>query len=232
MSTKVQPSVAKEIDYPDSDGKPMAETPEHRDNLAWLVEMLRFWFALEAMVYVSGNMFIYYVRGNRRKHVSPDVFVTRGIPKNQTPTRRRYLVWEENKAPDLVIELTSKSTRKEDMQTKFQLYQDVLKVQEYFLFDPYKEYLRPQLQGFRLVDGKYRRITTVDGRLPSEVLGLHLEADGWMLRLYDPKTRQWLPIPPEEREGRQKAEAAQKKAEAEAERLRQELAALRKRIRE
>lgn len=221
MATVPRKSKPSEIDYPDSDGQPMAETPHHRDNLAWLIEMLRTWFADESTVYVSGNMFIYYTPGDRLRHLSPDVFVTRGIPKTTTPERRRYLVWEEGKGPDLAIELTSPSTREEDVEDKFWLYQDTLQVREYFLFDPEEEYLTPSLQGYRLQHGKYVRIRPVQGRMPSKVLGLHLERDDWRLRLYNPATGQWLPTPPEER-------AALQRAEAENSRLRQELEALRR----
>jgi Uma2 family endonuclease len=192
----------------------MAETPWHRDNLAWLIEVLRACFQNDLMVYVSGNMLMYYIKGNPRRHVSPDVFVTRGIPK--LPERGRYLVWVERKGPDAVIELTSKSTRNEDLETKFRLYQDVLKVQEYFLFDPLDEYLTPSLQGYRLNKGKYTRIRPVQGRIPSKVLGLHLQRDGMLLRLYNPATGKWFLTPPEER-------AALAQAEAELERLRKEL---------
>jgi hypothetical protein len=113
-----------------------------------------------------------------------------GIPKRQ---RLNYLVWEEGRAPDVVIELTSKTTRKEDVEKKFHLYQDVLQVQEYFLFDPLGDYLKPSLQGNRLADGKYRPIAFEAGRLHSEVLGLYLERRGSELRLFDPKTGRWLP---------------------------------------
>ena len=48
-------------------------------------------------VYVWGNMMLYYVEGDRRKHVSPDVFVVRGVPKR--PERDYYLTWKEGKGP-------------------------------------------------------------------------------------------------------------------------------------
>ena len=183
------------IEYPESDGRPVGETPEHRDNLLHLVEMLRVWLAGDDMAYVSGNVFLYYVPGNRLRHLSPDVFVVRGIPK--APERRRYLVWEERKAPDVVIELTSPSTYEEDLDDKFAIYRDILRVQEYFLFDPLDECLEPRLQGFRLRNGVYAPIRRVKGRLPSKVLGLHLEYDDWELRLFDPVSRKRLPTPEE-----------------------------------
>ena len=70
--------------------------------------------------------------------------MSRGIPKHRTPERRRYLVWEEGKGPDVVIEFTSASTEEEDRETKMRIYRDVLRMKEYFLFDPYAEYLEPR----------------------------------------------------------------------------------------
>jgi hypothetical protein len=78
-----------------------------------------------------------------------------------------------------------------------------------------------------LVDGQYIRIQPVDGRLPSEVLGLHLEMHGKELRLYDPKTGRWLPTRSEVIE---QAEAARQQAVTENERLRRELEALRRQL--
>ena len=136
-------------------------------------------------------MMMYYVRGDKRKHVSPDVFVSRGVPD---VVRKYYLVWEEPRGPEFVIELSSKSTRKVDLTKKFALYRDVLGVEEYFLYDPLYEYLDPPLRGFRRRGDEFVPIEPVDGRLPSEVIGLHLEDGGANdLRLHDPATGLWLP---------------------------------------
>jgi Uma2 family endonuclease len=146
------------LTYPTSDGKPMAETDWHRDLMVALIQVLQEFYADEAMVYVSGNLLVFYVPGDGRKHVSPDVFVVKGVAKHSRPN---YLIWEEGKGPDLVIELTSSSTRAEDVKRKFVLYQDTLKVQEYFLFDPLGDYLKPALKGFRLQRGVYGPIRSV-----------------------------------------------------------------------
>src|SRR5438874_1585552 len=124
--------------YPTSDGKPMAETDWHRDLMVMLIETLKAFYRDSPRTYVSGNLLIFYEQGNKRRHVSPDVFVVKGVPKHDRPN---YLVWEEGKGPDLVIELTSSSTRREDVKKKFDLYQNTLKVKEYFLFDPLGDYL-------------------------------------------------------------------------------------------
>ena len=119
------------IDYPTSDGRPMAETELHRDLMIDLIETLKEWYKDDSMTSVSGNILLFYEEGNRRRHISPDVLVTHGIPKK---LRDYYLLWEEGKAPDMVIELTSKSTAKEDLRKKFDLYRDTLKVKEILPF--------------------------------------------------------------------------------------------------
>jgi Uma2 family endonuclease len=244
MATAPHRPRARAVQYPTGDGKPMAETEIHRDDMLDLIRTLQHHYDQAPMVCVSGNMLMYYEEGNRRKHLSPDVFVVRGIPKKE---RKYYLIWEEGKAPDVVIELTSKSTKREDQVKKRDLYRDVLRVPEYFLFDPTEDYLKPPLQGFRLEGDEYIRIEPIDGRLPSAVLGLHLERDGKELRLYDPERHTRLPKPLEREDAskreaemakreaemaKQEAEMAKREAEAanqRAEALRRELEALRRR---
>jgi Uma2 family endonuclease len=203
-----------DIDYPDSDGQPMGETPRHVRVIIDTYQSLDLRYADRNDVFVAANMFVYYVRGDRTKHVSPDVFVTFGIEKNKKPERRSYLLWEEGKGPDFALEVTSSTTREEDLEDKYWIYQDVLKITEYFLFDPYEEFLKPALKGFRLQRGQYVPIKSRKGRLPSKVLGLHLEQHEGELRLYDPSADRWLLTPRE--------------ALAEAERLRLELEKWRK----
>ena len=94
-----------------------------------------------------GNILLYYRPGNKRRHVSPDVMVVRGLEQRD---RENYLLWEEGRAPNVVIEVTSQSTRDEDLEDKLEIYRDEIGVAEYFLFDPRSEYLNPALQGHRL----------------------------------------------------------------------------------
>lgn len=223
------------IRYPTTDGRPMGETDLHRDVMVTAIETLKLCYAGQR-VYVSGNILLFYRPGNRRRHVSPDVLVTKGLQQQQS---ENYLLWQEGRPPNIVIEVTSNSTREEDLEDKFEIYRDEVRVAEYFLFDPRAEYLHPALQGYRLQAGQYERIKRVAGRLPSLELGLHLEQDGKQLRFWDPAARRWLPTPQEARETaeaerqraeaeRQQAEVKWRQAEAEAVKLRQELALLRR----
>ena len=230
MSTAPKSRSTRPVDYPTSDGKPMAETDLHRQDMVDVIETLQDFFAGDPQVYVTGNLLLFYEEGNRRKHVAPDVFVVRGVPK--LPPRDYYLLWKEKKSPEVVIEITSKTTRREDQKKKRTLYREVLRVPEYFQFDPTQDYLKPSLQGHRLVHGDYEPIPMVAGRLPSEILGLHLERDGTSLRLYNPATATRLPTRQEAlaASNQQLAVTNQQLAlkDAENERLRSELEALRR----
>lgn len=232
MSRITRPPLMGDLDYPTSDGRPMAETDWHRILMVALIQTLEEFFRDAPLVYVSGNLLVFYERGNRRKHLAPDVFVVRGVSKWR---RLHYLIWQEKKAPEVVIELTSSTTRKEDLTHKFGLYRDVLKVKEYFLFDPFEDYLDPPMQGYHLRKGAYVPIKAVNDRLPSQILGLHLERMGSDLRLWNPATGQRLLTPEEARRQaeaeRDREAAARKRAEAEVDRLRRENEELRRRSR-
>jgi Uma2 family endonuclease len=246
MATIPRASAQREVDYPTSDGKPMAETDLHRQDMVDVIQTLQDRFAADPNVYISGNLLLFYEEGNRRKHVAPDVFLVRGVSK--LPPRDYYLLWKEGKNPDLVIEITSKTTKREDQTKKRGLYRDVLKVREYFQFDPTEDYLKPSLQGHRLIDGELVPIMPIAGRLPSEILGLHLERRGTELRLHDPATGGCLLTPLEARqqaeverrqaeeqrrqaeEERRRESEARRQVEAENERLRRQLAELRREL--
>jgi Uma2 family endonuclease len=237
MATVPQKRRAREIQYPSGDGKPMAETELHLKDMIDTIQVLDDFFAAQPNVYVYGNLLLYYEEGNPRKHVSPDVLVALGVAKQ--PLRDYYLVWKEGKAPDFIVEITSKSTKQEDKKKKLGIYRDILRVSEYFLFDPTEDYLDPPLQGFRLAGGEYASIEPVAGRLPSQVVGLHLERDGKQLRLFDPATGQRLLTRLEGREAAERraaeerrradaAEATEQRLTQEVERLRREIDALRR----
>jgi Uma2 family endonuclease len=225
------------VHYPDSDGMPMAESDFQRKPLTYAIEALSIHFLNQPDVYVSGDLFVYYDEGNPEAVVAPDVFVVFGVPKRE---RRIYQVWKEGKAPDFVLEITSKSTRTKDQGPKRGTYA-YLGVREYFLFDPTTDYLVPPLLGARLEDSSYEPIPAQrlpDGSLSlySQVLGLELrlDASNKQLRFFDPATKNLLRSHAEaeaafqlEAAARHAAEERAQTAEAELERLRAELARLR-----
>ena len=185
-----KPVRKRAIYYPTGDGKPMAEDTLHRKQMAYCCDALEYRFASRPDVYVAGNDFVYYVEGQPRIRVSPDCYVVIGVEKKR---RKFYKLWEENNIPPAVVfEITSKATQKEDVEDKRPLYEQTLRVAEYFQFDPTGDYLHPRLQGQRLQEGRYQNIELRDNRMFSEQLGLELVAQDDALRFYDPAGGEWL----------------------------------------
>ena len=211
------------VEYPGSDGKPMGETLIHGRCIRDVLGALHAFFAERPDVLVAGDNFIYYEEGNPKASVVPDVFVVFGAVKDEHRAegwREVYKLWEEPKGPDFVLEVTSRSTRREDRVRKRSLYAR-LGVGEYFLFDPKGEYLAPRLQGMGLCGGRYERRWPV--RVPggggeegvwSGVLGLYLYGRGRELRLYDPVEGRELRTHEEEAAARRVAEARVAELEA------------------
>ena len=133
----------RRVHYPESNGLPLAETRFQYDSLTYAAGALDIHFRDRSDVAVEGNRLLYYVEGDPRSRVAPDVFVVFGVPKRR---RRIYLLWEEGEAPDFVLEVTSRSTRRQDAGFKRDLYAR-LGVREYWLFDPTGDWLDPRLQG-------------------------------------------------------------------------------------
>ncbi len=216
MTTTLAPEQDEDF-YPTGDGKPMAETDLHREQMNYLIFALASHFRNAPDVYVSGNNFLYYEQGNPRAVVSPDGYVVFGVPNHPRDT---YMLWLEGGiTPAVVFEVTSKKTKREDTRTKRPLYEAVLRVPEYFQFDPTGDYLRPRLQGLRLVDGQYQAIPLVDGGMHSEQLGLDLVQEGRTLRLFDPIYGVSLLSP---QETRQQAERETSRADRQTQRAEQE----------
>ena len=210
------------IFYPETDGEPMAVSDLHRRILTRLLQVLDTHFAQKPEVYVSGDILMYYVEGDPRKSIAPDVLVSFGLGKKP---RRTYLVWEEGKVPDFVMEFSSKNTYRNDLEDKMDLYA-LLGIQDYFLYDAEGLYLPTPLMGFTLVDGAYVPISRgVEGGLHASALNLDFHVDDTELGIYDPVAGEWLRTPAETAEARaETAEARAETAEAEIERLRAELA--------
>jgi len=226
MALPVTPSTT-EIYYPDTDGLPVAESDFQLGPLIYAIDALRSYFQGRDDVYVAGDLFLYYEEGNPSAVVAPDVFVVLGAPNR---SRSSYMLWREPKAPDFVLEITSQSTRTQDQVTKRERYA-ALGVQEYFQYDPTRDYLEPPLQGFYLVGNTYQPIpgtASSEGTLVlrSDVLGLELRLEEETLRLYDPATGQRLLSYQEAEQARQAAEERTRAAEARVAELEARLQAL------
>lgn len=205
----------EEIQYPSSDGKPMAESDITRDYMTYGVEALKLHFQGRSDVYVSANSFVYYEEGNKAAVVAPDVYAVFGVRKRK---RDNYKVWQEGGVtPQFVLEITSATTQDEDQETKPETYRS-LGVREYFQYDPSGDYLNPILQGVRLVNGQYEPIEANNIAfdtlwLYSEVLGLELHLVSGELRFRNPQTGEFLKTYQQSEQARLAAESAFQQSE-------------------
>ena len=211
-------------DYPESDGKPMAETPIHWRATVDAAQPLHEFYRDRSDVYVGSDMMMYYREGDVRACVSPDVFVAFGVPK--LPERRVWRTWVEGKLADFVLEITSLGTRRVDEVTKKALYAE-LGIREYWQFDPEGDYLEPMLRGRRVgSDGRYRALTLRkrDGALcHGSLLGLELRLEGERQRFFDPRRGEYLRTPRENEQALRGTAAALRAAQAENTELRRRL---------
>jgi Uma2 family endonuclease len=163
----------EQLEYPESDGLPMGETDTHR---RWMIRIdkLLSYRLREQRVYVGSNLLVYYVPGQPSRFVVPDNFVVFDCDPSD---RRTFKIWEEGRVPDVVFEVTSQSTRQEDLVKKPLIY-EAMGVREYFLFDPTASYLKPALQGFRLTEGRLVLMEPSADELICETLGVNLRLSG------------------------------------------------------
>ena len=214
------------VDYPDSDGLPMAENEFQFRSILYANSALAAYYRAHDDVYVVGNLLLYYEPSPRPgvpgKSVSPDLMVVLGAPKHM---RSSYLLWEEPKAPDFVLEVASESTYRSDLGSKRATYARI-GVSEYWLYDPIGVYHDPRLQGFRLVEGRYEPIPVMErtdgvltGYSEALALALRLYPDD-RFRFHDPASGRDLPSLDEAEDRLQESEAARKALEAELRALR------------
>lgn len=187
------------------------ESERHKAQMDLLIEALIPWLTQRNDGFVGGNMFVYYSLAQVRNQDfrGPDFFVVLGVPKGE---RKSWVVWEEGKAPDVVIELLSESTATADKTEKKLIYQNQMRVPDYFWYDPFNP---NDWAGFSIQQGVYQPLVPNDrNQLPSESLGLALQH--WQ-GTYKGITATWLRwatlqgelLPTPEEQERQRADRAE-----------------------
>jgi Uma2 family endonuclease len=209
------------IPLPETDGVPV-ESPWHHAQISLLIDVTTWHLRERQDFFVGGNLFLYYSREQieKKSYRGPDYMFVWGAERERS--RRYWAVWEEGgRFPNLIIELLSPSTAREDRTTKKKLYESVFRTEEYLCYEPEEEVL----EGWRLgAKQRYQKIAgNKQGWAWSEQLelwlgtwhGSYLNVEATWLRFF---TTDGEMVPT-------KAEAAA----AEAERLARELAVLKRR---
>ncbi|WP_437869747.1 Uma2 family endonuclease [Sorangium sp. So ce363] len=228
-----------EDELPHDDGEPM-ESDRHRKQMLLLIESLDLFWKDRDDVYVSGNMAIYFSELQTMKNDfrGPDVFVVLDTVRRD---RKSWVVWQENgRTPDVVIELLSESTESIDRGEKMRIYAKVLRVPEYFLFDPMKNTLEGYL--LDMASRAYEPMAlNAEGELASQQLGLrlgvrdglYLGSKGRWLRWLDAEGRVLPTAEEQARAAEEQVRAAEEQVRAAEERsqaLAEKLAAYEKRF--
>jgi len=181
MSTQIASRTRLDIQYPDSDGQPMADnTVQFR----WIVKLqggLDALFRDDPNVFVAGDLLWYPVEGNNTLRAAPDVMVVFGRPKGD---RGSYRQWEEDDvAPQVVFEILSPGNRPAETIRKFRFYER-FGVEEFYLFDPDTQLL----EGWVREGGSLTEIEQVDGWI-SPRLGVRFDLSRGELQVLRPDGR-------------------------------------------
>lgn len=224
-------------ELPFEDGLPMADSLAQCNGIVAAYNALRGHYADRDDVAVHADMFVHYLvevrdeeetvldnqpalryepgdqnRIVERRCVAPDLFVAIGAPKlgGRSPRgRNSFSLWQEPVAPGFVMEVLSPSSWRRDLKEKHDLYRR-LGIAEYWILDPYCDYVSVPLQGWRLRGRAYRDAKPLfgsapqtgpdaDGRLSgptfhSNVLGLDMRVEMSEPRFRDPATGRDLPL--------------------------------------
>jgi Uma2 family endonuclease len=138
-------------DLPCDDDDKM-ETARHKYQMDLLLETIYPWLEKRQDGYAAGNMFVYYSieQVKNKDYKGPDFYCVLDVPQTE---RKSWVVWQEGKAPDVVIELLSESTATYDKTEKKRIYQNQMRVPEYFWYDPFNP---DDWAGFSLAKGVYQ----------------------------------------------------------------------------
>lgn len=161
----------------------------------------------------------------------PDLFVAFGVDPAAYQSSNGYIISEQGKPPDFVLEVASRSTGSEDTGPKRRDY-EALGVSEYWRFDETGQYHRTRLAGDRLVNGRFEPIA-IEQVEPevlqgySHALNLLLRWENGLLAWHDPATGRHIATFLSERARAEAAEARAEAAEARAAEMEKELRRLR-----
>lgn len=156
MSTQTASRARPDVQYPDSDGQPMADNTVR---FRWIVTLqggLDTLFRDDPNVFVAGDLLWYPVEGNNTLRAAPDVMVVFGRPKGD---RGSYRQWEEDDvAPQVVFEILSPGNRPAETIRKFRFYER-FGVEKFYLYDPETQLL----EGWVREGGSLTEIEQIDG---------------------------------------------------------------------
>ncbi len=158
MSTATKPPLSPAIEYPDSDGNPMAENTLQFQWIVTIKEGVEAIHRDDPDVFVAGDLLWYPVEGVPTERMAPDTLIAFGRPKGH---RGSYMQWREGGiAPQVVFEVLSPGNRAGELQRKFDFYERH-GVEEYYIYDPDTG----EVEGYLRRGGRLCKIAQMDGHI-------------------------------------------------------------------
>lgn len=148
----------------------MSEGQPHRRAKARAIDALGLHFkTIGRTVYLAEELAVLYPGA---KPFSPDILAVLDVEQPEDDERMAWVVADEGKGPDLVLEVLHRGDRDKDLVENVERYAQ-LGIAEYFVYDR----ARQQIHGYRLPAHdalRYQRIVPQLGHYRSGVLGLDL----------------------------------------------------------
>ena len=147
-------------------------------------------------IFVASDLNLYYDPQHPRWYKRPDWFAVVGVSRfyEGRDLRLSYVIWQEKVSPIVAVELLSPSTRREDLgqrqrrgkkPTKWEVYEQILNIPYYVLFDRYTD----ELRAFTLIGGCYQPLDVSERKVWISQLNMGLALWQGTFRGQD---RQWL----------------------------------------
>ncbi|MGI8641994.1 MAG: Uma2 family endonuclease [Pyrinomonadaceae bacterium] len=209
----------EEIFYPEQRADDMGETSIHAKLINKLLAMLLQFFEQHEDVFLSSNMNLYYEEKNPNKWLAPDLLISFGVPNHE---RSSYQVWKEKVFPQVIFEIASNSTWKDDISEKYEIY-ELFGVEEYYVLDPEFAYLPASMLAFHRQGERLLAVQILENRVFSPRLGLEIVQTERGFRLFNPHTNEFLRTLEEAEKDRLENEKRARKAENELEKLKAEI---------
>ncbi len=204
--------------YPEEREDDMGETSYHISLITDFLIILKLFFKHHEDVFLSANMNVYYEKGNPHRWLAPDLLIAFGVPNVD---RSSYLLFREKVFPQVIFEIASEKTWRNDVLEKLDFYGEY-GAEEYYIFDPEFAYLPAPLMAFHRQGEKLVRQEIADNKIFSPRLGLEITRKENTFRFFNPNTNEFLLTLEESEAERQHAESQVERLKAEIERLKSE----------
>jgi Uma2 family endonuclease len=189
----------------------------------------------ENLIFIASDLNLYYDLSHPQWYKRPDWFAVLGVSRlyEERELRLSYVTWQERINPYVAIELISPGTEPEDLgkkvwdvnqpPTKWMVYEQILRIPYYFVFNRYTD----ELKAFGLMMNRYQPLKSepMGFWLPEAKIGLGLWSGSYQgverlwLRWYDEEGN-WIATPAEKE--KQRADQEKQRADQEKQRADQE----------